>query len=73
MSMKKQKLNTLQNSLKKDENLDIALLKISRSLNGEVLKNSFDYFDMVSSQELMLGDSVEIWGTLLLEVLVPIL
>ena len=48
--------------LKKDENLDIALLKISRSLNGEVLKNSFDYFDMVSSQELMLGDSVEIWG-----------
>ena len=48
--------------LKIDTALDIALLKISKTINGDAVNNNFEYFDMVSSQDLMLGDSVEIWG-----------
>ncbi len=48
--------------LKIDTNLDLALLVINSSITGSSLPSDFKYFEMKSSSELKLGESVEIWG-----------
>ncbi len=52
--------------IKQDNELDLALLKIYKTIQGDITKNNFNYFDMekdtVSSKKLILGEQVEIWG-----------
>tara|TARA_B100001996_G_C18658551_1_gene592170 strand:+ start:199 stop:1821 length:1623 start_codon:yes stop_codon:yes gene_type:complete len=48
--------------LKIDTNLDLALLVVNSSITGSSPPSDFKYFEMKSSSELKLGESVEIWG-----------
>ena len=48
--------------LKIDTNLDLALLLVNSSITGSSPPSDFKYFEMKSSSELKLGESVEIWG-----------
>jgi len=48
--------------LKIDSNLDLALLLITSHISGYVISEEFDYFEMKSSSDLQLGESLEIWG-----------
>ena len=48
--------------LKIDTNLDLALLVVNSSITGNSPPSDFKYFEMKSSSELKLGESVEIWG-----------
>ena len=48
--------------LKVDTNLDLALLVVNSSITGSSPPSDFKYFEMKSSSELKLGESVEIWG-----------
>ena len=48
--------------LKIDTNLDLALLVVDSSITGSSPPSDFKYFEMKSSSELKLGESVEIWG-----------
>ena len=48
--------------LKIDSELDLALLVVNSSITGNTPLGDFKYFEMKSSTELKLGESVEIWG-----------
>ena len=48
--------------LKIDSDLDLALLLIISSISSSSPPGNFKYFEMKSSAELELGESVEIWG-----------
>jgi len=48
--------------LKIDSDLDLALLLIKSSIASSSPPGNFKYFEMKSSAELELGESVEIWG-----------
>ena len=48
--------------LKIDTNLDLALLLVNSSITGSSPPSDFKYFEMKSSSDLKLGESVEIWG-----------
>ena len=48
--------------LKIDTNLDLALLVVNSSITGSSPPSDFKYFEMKSSSDLKLGESVEIWG-----------
>ena len=42
--------------------LDLVLLKITSSIDNTPIDNTFEYFELSSTEELFLGDEVEIWG-----------
>ena len=42
--------------------LDLVLLKITSSVDNTPLDNTFEYFELSSTDELALGDGLEIWG-----------
>ena len=48
--------------LKIDSDLDLALLLINSSIASSSPPGNFKYFEMKSSADLELGESVEIWG-----------
>ena len=48
--------------IQKSVELDLVLLKITSSINNMPVDNSFDYFELTSTEELFLGDELEIWG-----------
>ena len=48
--------------LKIDSELDLALLLINSSIASSSPPGNFKYFEMKSSVDLELGESVEIWG-----------
>ena len=48
--------------LKIDSDLDLALLLINSSISSSSPPGNFKYFEMKSSAEIELGESVEIWG-----------
>lgn len=42
--------------------LDLVLLKITSSIDNTPLDNTFEYFELSGTDELVLGDGLEIWG-----------
>ena len=42
--------------------LDLALLKIVSTYDNLPISESFEYFELYESKELLLGDSISIWG-----------
>ena len=42
--------------------LDLVLLKITSSVDNTPLHNTFEYFELTGTDELVLGDGLEIWG-----------
>ena len=42
--------------------LDLILLKITSSIDNTPLDNAFEYFELSGTDELVLGDGLEIWG-----------
>ena len=48
--------------LKINSDLDLALLLIKSNISGLGISEKFNYFEMKSSSDLQLGESLEIWG-----------
>ena len=58
----KSEITYIAKLLKIDSNLDLALLLITSHISGYVISEDFEYFEMKSSSDLQLGESLEIWG-----------
>ena len=48
--------------LKINSDLDLALLLVKSHISGLGISEKFNYFEMKSSSDLQLGESLEIWG-----------
>ena len=48
--------------LKSNSDLDLALLIVKSHISGSGISEKFDYFEMKTTSDLQLGESLEIWG-----------